>query len=251
MSYELHYWPTPNGKKVTILLEELGVPYTVTPMHIGRGDQFKPDILRWSPNNRMPAFVDHAPRNEGNGGGGEPIRIFESAAIMMYIAEKEGRFFPQAPRAKYDVVQWLMWQMANQGPKMGEQGHFFRASQNTDNGDLAYANRRFADEVHRLYGVMELGLHRKEWLAAGEYTIADMICYPWAVTWTMRNMDMGEFPNVKRWLDAMAARPAVEKGMNVAHGDTEDPNSLSDEEKARRAKLLTNQRATPIPAAWR
>lgn len=243
--YELHYWPTPNGKKITILLEELAVPYKITPMHIGRGDQFKPDILRWSPNNRMPAFVDHAPK-----GGGEPIRIFESAAIMMYIAEKEGRFFPQDARKKYDVVQWLFWQMANQGPKFGEQGHFARASQNPDNGDLGYANRRFADEVHRLYGVMNLGLHNKEWLAAGEYTIADMICYPWAAGWKLRQIDLDEFPNVKRWMAAMAARPAVKKGMDVQHGDSEDPSTLSEEEKARRAKLLVNQRATPIPKEW-
>ncbi len=245
MSYELHYWPTPNGKKVTILLEELGVPYTVTPMNIGRGDQFKPDILKFSPNNRMPAFVDHAPK-----GGGAPIRIFESAAIMMYIAEKEGRFFPQDARGKYDVVQWLFWQMSNQGPKMGEQGHFARASANPENGDLAYANKRFADEVHRLYGVMNLGLYNKEWLAAGEYTIADMICYPWAAGWKLRNIDLDEFPNVKRWMERLEARPGLQKGLNVAHGDTEDPASLSDEEKARRAKLLTNQRATPVPKEW-
>ncbi len=245
MSYELHYWPTPNGKKVTILLEELGVPYTITPMNIGRGDQFKPEILKFSPNNRMPAFVDHAPK-----GGGEPIRIFESAAIMMYVAEKEGRFFPQTQREKYDVVQWLMWQMANQGPKMGEQGHFARASANPANGDLKYANTRFADEVHRLYGVMNLGLHNKEWLAAGEYSIADMICYPWAAGWKLRNIDLDEFPNVKRWMERLEARPGLKKGMDVAHGDTEDPNSLSEDEKARRMKLLTNQRATPVPKEW-
>ncbi len=245
MSYELHYWPTPNGKKVTILLEELGVPYKVTPMNIGRGDQFKPDMLAISPNNRMPAFVDHAPK-----GGGAPITVFESAAIMMYVAEKEGRFFPQEQAKKYDVIQWLMWQMANQGPKMGEQGHFARASQNPENGDLKYANKRFADEVHRLYGVMNLGLHRKEWLAAGEYTIADMICYPWAAGWKLRNINLDEFPNVKRWMETLEARPGLQKGMAVAHGDTEDPASLSDEEKARRAKLLTNQRATPIPKEW-
>src|SRR3569832_89271 len=153
---ELHYWPTPNGRMVTILLEELGVAHKIVPMNIGRGDQFSPEILKFSPNNRMPALVDTAPK-----GGGAPVRIFESAAIMMYIAEKEGRFFPQETHKKYDVVQWLMWQMSNQGPKMGEQGHFFRASQNAANGDLAYANTRFADEVHRIYGVMSLGLRKK------------------------------------------------------------------------------------------
>ncbi len=242
---ELHYWPTPNGRKVTILLEELGVAHTIVPMNIGRGDQFNPDILKFSPNNRMPALVDTAPK-----GGGEPVRIFESGAIMMYIAEKEGRFFPQETHKKYDVVQWVMWQMGNQGPKLGEQGHFFRASTNPENGDLSYANRRFGDEAHRLFGVMNLGLHKKEWLAAGEYTIADMICYPWATTWKMRKLDIEEFPNVKHWLDRMAARPAVKTAMEAVLTEAEDPNTLSEEEKARRAKLLTNQRATKIPASW-
>jgi GST-like protein len=244
---ELHYWPTPNGRKVTILLEELGTAYKIVPMNIGRGDQFNPEILKFSPNNRMPALVDTAPK-----GGGEPVRIFESAAIMMYIAEKEGRFFPQETHKKYDVVQWLMWQMSNQGPKMGEQGHFFRASQNAENGDLAYANRRFADEVHRIYGVMNLGLHKKDWLAAGEYTIADMICYPWAATWKLRKIDLDEFPNVKKWMERLEARPALKKAMEAALPPEaiEDPATISDAEKARRAKLLTNQRATAIPASW-
>jgi GST-like protein len=244
---ELHYWPTPNGRKVTILLEELGAEYKIVPMNIGRGDQFKPEILRFSPNNRMPALVDTTPND-----GGEPIRIFESGAIMMYIAEKHGKFFPQDQAKKYDVIQWVMWQMGNQGPKMGEQGHFFRASTDPKNGDLAYANRRFADEVHRLYGVMELGLYKKDWLAAGEYTIADMICYPWATTWKLRKLDLDEFPNVKRWLERMEARPALKKAMDapLPPEAIEDPASLSDEEKARRAKLLVNQRATPIPKEW-
>ncbi|HEY1710888.1 MAG TPA: glutathione S-transferase N-terminal domain-containing protein [Rhizomicrobium sp.] len=244
---ELHYWPTPNGKKVTILLEELGAPHKIVPMNIGRGDQFKPDVLKFSPNNRMPALVDTEPK-----GGGEPIRIFESGAIMMYIAEKHGKFFPQEQHKKYDVVQWIMWQMGNQGPKFGEQGHFFRASTNPENGDLAYANRRFGDEVHRLYGVMELGLHKKEWLAAGEYTIADMICYPWASGWKLRKIDLGEFPNVKRWMEKLEARPALKKAMEapLPPEAIEDPASISEEEKARRGKLLVNQRATPIPKEW-
>lgn len=242
---ELFYWPTPNGKKVTILLEELGVPYTLTPTNIGKGDQFTPDFLKMSPNNRMPALKDTEPK-----GGGAPLTIFESGAIMMYIAEKQEKFFPQEPRKKYDVVQWVMWQMANQGPKFGEQGHFFRASQNAANGDLSYALTRFSNEVHRLYGVMNLGLHKKEWLAAGEYTIADMISYPWAAGYKLRKIDLDEFPNVKRWMAAMEARPAVVKAMAQGAELQEDPAKLSDEEKARRAKLLTNQRATPIPKEW-
>jgi GST-like protein len=146
-----------------------------------------------------------------------------------------------------------MWQMANQGPKFGEQGHFARASQNAANGDLTYAVTRFSDEVHRLYGVMNLGLHKKDWLAAGEYTIADMICYPWASGYKLRKIDIDEFPNLKRWMERMAERPAVKKAMEATlpPAAVEDPNSVSEEEKARRAKLLVNQRATQVPETWR
>jgi GST-like protein len=242
---ELYFWPTPNGKKITILLEELDVPYTVKPVNIGRGDQFNPDFLRISPNNRMPALVDTEPKD-----GGERIAIFESGAIMMYLAETAGRFWPQAPRAKYEVAQWVMWQMANQGPKFGEQGHFLRAVQNPSNGDQAYAIRRFGDEVHRLFGVMNLGLFGKRWLAAGEYTIADMICYPWAAGWKTRGIDVDEFPHLRRWLEEMAERPAVQKGMSVGAELQEDPSTVSDAEKARRLKVLNNQRATPVPDSW-
>jgi GSH-dependent disulfide-bond oxidoreductase len=242
---DLYFWPTPNGKKITVLLEECGLPYNLKPVHIGRGDQFHPDFLRISPNNRMPALVDSEPAD-----GGAPIAIFESAAIMMYVAEKAGKFFPQDTRGKYETVQWLMWQMANQGPKMGEQGHFRRAAEDAKNGDQAYAIRRFDNEVHRLYGVLNLGLHRKQWLAAGEYTIADMICYPWASYWQMRGIDIAEFPNTKRWLEAVAARPGVIKGMAVGAHLSEDPSKLSAEEKERRAKVLSNQRAVQIPQEW-
>jgi GST-like protein len=241
---DLYFWPTPNGKKVTILLEELGVPYTIKPVNIGRGDQFTSEFLKISPNNRMPALVDTDAKDG-------PLTIFESGAIMMYVAEKFGRFFPQEPAKKYDVIQWVMWQMGNQGPKFGEQGHFFRASQDAKNGDLTYANKRFADEVHRLYGVMELGLHSKRYLAADEYTIADMICYPWAAGWKLRKIDIGEFPNVKRWMEELEARPALQKAMAVGAEYQEDVSTLSDEEKARRAKLLYNQRATPVPKDWK
>jgi GST-like protein len=242
---DLYYWPTPNGKKVTILLEELEIAYTLKPIHIGRGDQFHPDFLKIAPNNRMPALVDTAP-----GSGGDAITIFESGAIMMYLAEREGRFWPKEPHGRYDVVQWVMWQMANQGPKFGEQGHFMRASQVPANGDLTYAIRRFSDEVHRLYGVMNLGLFEKRYLAAGEYTIADMICYPWAAGWKLRGIELDEFPHVKRWLEELSERPAVRKGMDAGADWSEDPATLSDEEKARRLKILTNQRATAIPKEW-
>src|SRR5262249_24232850 len=237
---EVLYWPTPNGKKVTILLEELGTPYTIKPVNIGRGDQFEPNFLKMSPNNRMPALVDSEPK-----GGGASITIFESAAIMMYIAEKEGKFFPQEMRKKYDVVQWLMWQMANQGPKFGEQGHFFRASQNPKNGDQAYAIKRFSDEVHRLYGVMNLGLHKKEWLAASEYTIADMICYPWAAGYKLRQIDLDEFPNVKRWMEKMEARPAGKKTMGGGAGNKGETPKTSELGKEGRPKALNHHTRTP------
>jgi len=242
---DLYFWPTPNGKKVTILLEELGVPYTIKPVNIGRGDQFTSEFLKISPNNRMPALVDTEPK-----GGGQPLAVFESGAIMMYLAERFGRFWPQETAKKYDVVQWIMWQMGNQGPKFGEQGHFFRAAQDPKNGDLAYANTRFANEVHRLYGVMNLGLFGKRYLAAGEYTIADIISYPWAAAWKMRKIVIDEFPNVKRWMEELEARPAVQKAMAAGPEYQEDVSKLSDEEKARRAKLLYNQRATPVPSDW-
>jgi GST-like protein len=240
--YDLHYWPTPNGKKVTILLEELGVPYRIVPVHIGRGDQFTDDFLKISPNNRMPALVDTAPT-----GGGKPIGIFESGAIMMYLAEKEGRFWPQDTRGKYEVVQWVMWQMANQGPKTGERGHFSRVP--PEMGDQSYAQRRFADETHRLYGVLNNRLYDRKYLAGTEYSIADMICYPWTASWKLQGIDLDEFKYFKRWFQALSKRPAVEKGMAVTAGvPAEDPASLSPEEQARRRALLYNQRARPAPA---
>jgi GST-like protein len=242
---EVFFWPTGNGKKVIIQLEECGLPYKITPVNIGRGDQFTADYLKIAPNNRMPAIIDHEPA-----GGGAPLSIFESGAIMMYLAEKTGKFWPQEPHKKYDVAQWMFWQTGNQGAKMGEQGHFRRAAQNPENGDLSYAVRRFDNEVHRIFGVMNLGLHKKDWLAAGEYTIADMICYPWMVGWKMRGLDIEEFPNVKGWLDRMAARPAVAKAMALGPEFREDPATITPEEQARRAGILANQRARPIPAEW-
>jgi GSH-dependent disulfide-bond oxidoreductase len=242
---DLYYWPTPNGKKVTIQLEEAGIPYQIMPVNIGRGDQLTADFLKISPNGRMPAIVDHQPM-----GGGAPISIFESGAIMVYLAEKSGKFLPQEPRHKYDVMQWMFWQMANQGPKMGEQGHFRRAAQAAGNGDQTYAIMRFDNEVHRIYGVMNLGLHKKRYLAADQYTIADMICYPWATILAGRNIDLAEFPNVKRWLDEIGQRPAVQKAMAAGPEYREDPATITPEEQARRSKLLNHQRAQPVPKEW-
>ena len=238
---EVHYWPTPNGKKVTILLEELGVPYEVVPVNIGRGDQFEDRFLSISPNNRMPAIVDTAPK-----GGGPPIGVFESGAILFYLAEKEGRFWPQDDaRAKYEVAQWVIWQMANQGPKFGERGHFSRVPAGA--GDQSYAQRRFNDEVHRLYGVMNNRLHDRRYLAGDDYSIADMISYPWTVSWKLQGIDLDEFRHFKRWFEELSARPAVQRGMAVTAGPPEDPASVTPEEQERRRKILYNQRARPAP----
>ena len=237
---DLHYWPTPNGKKVTILLEELGLPYAIVPCNIGKGDQFKDEFLAIGPNNRMPAMVDHAPL-----GGGAPITIFESGAIMMYIAEKAGRFFPQDPPGKYEVTQWVIWQMANQGPKTGECGHFRRLGDTR--GDQSYAVRRFTDEVNRLYGVLNNRLYDRRYLAGDDYTIADMISYPWTLGWQAQGQDIEEFKYFKRWFEELGARPAVQRGMAVTAGPAEDPASLSPEEREKRMKLLFNQRARPAP----
>jgi GST-like protein len=240
---DLHYWPTPNGKKVTILLEELAVPYTIVPIYIGRGDQFSDGFLGISPNNRMPAMVDHEPK-----GGGAPISVFESGAIMFYLAEKFGRFWPQDDvRAKYEVAQWVIWQMANQGPKFGERGHFSRVPESE--GDQAYAKRRFNDEVHRLYGVMNNRLYDRPYLAGADYSIADMISYPWTASWKLQGIDLDEFKYFKRWLEELSERPAVQKGMAVTAGEPEDPASLTPEEQARRRSILYNQRARPAPAS--
>jgi GST-like protein len=240
---DVYYWPTPNGKKVTILLEELGVPYRIVPLHIGRGDQFADDFLAISPNNRMPAIVDTAPKR-----GGDSISVFESGAIMLYLAEKEGRFWPQDPvTAKYEVVQWVIWQMANQGPKFGERGHFSRVPASA--GDQTYAQRRFNDEVHRLYGVMNNRLYDRRYLAGDEYTIADMISFPWTVSWALQGIDLDEFRYFKRWFEEVSARPAVQRGLAVTVPDPEDPASLTPEEQARRRQILYNQRARAAPAA--
>ncbi len=236
---DLYFWPTPNGKKVTILLEECGIPYNVVPLNIGAGDQFKPEFLKLNPNHRMPAMVDHEPL-----GGGAPIHLFESGAIMLYIAEKVGKFLPKDTRGKYEVTQWVMWQMANQGPKLGECGHFRRL---TGQGDQSYAIRRFTDEANRLYGVLNFRLYDRRYLAGDEYTIADMISYPWSVNWKAQGQDIEEFPYFKRWFEEMGSRPAVQRGMAVGANLQVDPATLPKEEQERRRKILYNQRAIKVP----
>ena len=237
---DLFYWPTPNGRKVTILLEEAEIPYRMIPLNIGLGDQFKAEFLKLNPNHRMPAIVDHAPK-----GGGAPIGVFESGAIMMYLAEKAGKFWPQATRMKYEVTQWVVWQMANQGPKFGECGHFRRLKDSQ--GDQSYAVRRFGDEVNRLYGVLNNRLYDSPYLAGDQYTIADMICYPWSVNFRGFGQDIEEFQHVKRWMAELAERPAVVRGMAVGSELSVDVASLSKDEQERLRRMLYNQRALPAP----
>lgn len=239
---DLHYWPTPNGKKVSILLEECGLPYRVVPCNIGQGDQFTDNFLQICPNNRMPALVDHEPM-----GGGDVISVFESGAMMMYIAEKAGQFYPQELRARFAVNQWVMWQMANQGPKTGECGHFRRLGEEA--GDQSYAIRRFTDEVNRMYGVLNNRLYESRYLAGDEYTIADMICYPWTINWEGQGQDIGEFKHFKRWFDELGARPGVQRGMAVGSELQNDFSKLTAPERDRLRKLLYNQRARPAPDA--
>ncbi len=237
---DLHFWPTPNGKKVTILLEELEMPYTVVPCSIGTGDQFKDAFLAISPNNRMPALVDHQPAD-----GGEPISVFESGAMMMYLAEKSGRFYGDDLRSRTEVNQWVIWQMANQGPKTGECGHFKRLGDSQ--GDQSYAVRRFEDEVNRLFGVMNNRLYDRPYLAGDDYTIADMISYPWTVKYESYGQDIDEFPYFKRWFEELSARPGVQRGMAVGADMTVDPSQFSKERIEELRAMLYNQRARPAP----
>lgn len=223
---DVYYWPTPNGWKVTILLEELGAPYNITPINIGKGEQFKPEFLKISPNNRMPALVDHEPL-----GGGEPLSIFESGAMMEYIAEKHGKFLPKDARGKYEVLQWVYWQMANLGPNSGQANHFRHYAPEK----IAYGINRYTDEVNRLYGVMNTRLADREYLA-GDYSIADMASWPWIVPYERVGQDLNDFPHLKRWFEALKARPAVDRGYKVGQ---ELRQEMSEEAK----KVLFGQRA--------
>jgi GSH-dependent disulfide-bond oxidoreductase len=223
---DVYYWPTPNGWKVTILLEELGAPYNIIPINIGKGEQFTPEFLKISPNNRMPAIVDHEPL-----GGGGPLTIFESGAILEYLAEKHGQFMPKEPRGKYEVLQWLYWQMANLGPNSGQANHFRHYAPEK----IAYGINRYTDEVNRLYGVMNTGLADREYLA-GAYSIADMASWPWVVPYERMGQNLNDFPHMKRWFDTMKARPGVDRGYAVG---SELRQEMSEEAK----KVLFGQRA--------
>jgi len=207
---DVYYWPTPNGHKITIFLEEAELPYRFVPVNIGRGDQFKPEFLKIAPNNRMPAIVDHAPQD-----GGKPISVFESGAILLYLAEKSGRFLPRELRARYDVLQWLFWQVGGLGPMAGQNHHFSHYAPEK----LPYAVERYVKETSRLYAVLDVQLAEHEYIA-GQYSIADMASYPWIVSHQRQQQNLTDFPALQRWFETIRARPAVlrayEKGKQVS-----------------------------------
>src|SRR6202521_367605 len=219
---DVYFWTTPNGYKVTILLEELGLKYNVMPVNIGKGDQFKPEFLKISPNNRIPAMVDH------EGPGGQPFAIFESGAMLMYIAEKAGwKFMPQDIRRRYEVIEWLMFQMASVGPMLGQAHHFRRYAPEK----LDYAINRYTNEAKRIYGVIDKRIGEAPYLA-GEYSIADMATYPWLRAHNWQGQKLEDFPNLKKWYDAIEARPAVQRGCAVLN------------------EVLEKQQGTPDPKSW-
>ncbi|MFG1212063.1 glutathione binding-like protein [Xanthobacter flavus] len=197
---DLHYWPTPNGHKITMFLEEAGIDYTIIPVDISAGDQFKPDFLAIAPNNRMPAIVDHAPTD-----GGAAISVFESGAILLYLAEKTGRFVPTDVSGRKSVLEWLFWQVGGLGPMAGQNHHFVQYAPER----IPYAMERYVKETNRLYGVLNTRLGKRANVAGEDYSIADMAIYPWIVPHQRQQQDLDTFPNLKRWFEAVAARPAT------------------------------------------
>ena len=225
---ELYYWPTPNGWKITIMLEECGLPYTLRYVNISKGDQFEPSFLAFSPNNKMPAIIDP------DGPGGIAISIFESGAILQYLGRKTGQFYPADERARVEVDQWLFWQMAGLGPMAGQTHHFRNYAQQK----IPYAIDRYVNETHRLYGVMNHRLADREFLA-GDYSIADIACVGWIKLWEGQGQTITEFPHVKRWLETLLARPAVQKGLEIP-GNAPKSDLATDKDAQ---KILFGQRA--------
>jgi GST-like protein len=228
----LYYWPTPNGHKITIFLEEAGVPYRISPVNIGKGEQFRPEFLAISPNNRMPAIVDEAPRD-----GGEPLSVFESGAILLYLAEKTGKFLPEDTRGRIGVLEWLFWQVGGLGPMAGQNHHFGRYAPQK----IPYAMDRYVKETNRLYGVLDRRLAREPFLA-GEYSIADMAAYPWIVPHEEQGQNLRDFPNVERWFEAIAARPAVRRAYAAGAHLQRERSGFTDEER----RILFGQTAASV-----
>jgi GSH-dependent disulfide-bond oxidoreductase len=204
---DLYYWPTPNGWKISLMLEECGLPYTLKPINIGKGEQFAPEFLAISPNNRMPAIQDHAPAD-----GGEPVSVFESGAILIYLAEKTGRFLPNELRKRKAVLEWLMWQMGGLGPMAGQNGHFLLYAPEK----IGYAIERYGKEVNRLYGVLDGQLQRTSAFVAGDdYSIADMAIFPWIRTYKAQQVPLADFPHVQAWFERILARPATTPALDL------------------------------------
>ncbi len=220
MTIEVWTWPTPNGHKVHIALEELGLAYSVVPVNIGAGEQFRPEFLAITPNHRIPAIVDP------DGPGGKPIRLFESGAILIYLAEKAGALIPKDPAGRYTCLQWLMFQMGGVGPMFGQYGHF----NNYAPEKIPYAMERYAKEVQRLHRVLEKRLSEAPYLAGGEYSIADIATFPWLRFPERRGVNLDDFPHVKRWHDAIASRPAVQRGVEIL-SERQRRGSITDAER--------------------
>ncbi|WP_325346825.1 glutathione binding-like protein [Xylophilus sp.] len=219
---ELHYWPTPNGHKIALFLEEAGLPYTLHPVNIGAGEQFRPEFLRIAPNNRIPAIVDTDPA-----GGGAPVSVFESGAILLYLAEKTGRFLPHDLRGRTEVLQWLFWQMGGLGPMAGQNHHFGSYAPEK----IAYAIQRYVNETNRLYGVLDRRLADRPFIAGDDYTIADMASYPWIVPWQRPQQNIADFPNLQRWFDAIGARPATARAYAAGEPYAKRPTVNEDSRK--------------------
>ncbi|VVM98207.1 Disulfide-bond oxidoreductase YfcG [Pseudomonas fluorescens] len=205
---DLYYWTTPNGHKVSIFLEEAGLPYNVHPINISKNDQFKPEFLKISPNNKIPAIVDHQPVD-----GGEPLALFESGAILLYLAEKTGQFLPNDLRGRQQALQWLFWQMGGLGPMAGQNHHFSQFAPEK----IPYAIKRYIDETARLYGVLDKQLAGNKFVAGGEYSIADMAIYPWIVSHKWQSQKLEDFPNVLRWFNHIQNRPATVKAYELVN----------------------------------
>jgi GSH-dependent disulfide-bond oxidoreductase len=235
---DLYYWTTPNGHKITIFLEETGLPYRIFPINIGKGEQFAKDFLAISPNNRIPAMIDHEPP-----GGGVPISVFESGEMLLYLAEKTGKFLSKDIRGRTQTLEWLFWQMANLGPNSGQNNHF----SNYATDKIPYAMDRYRNEVNRLYGVLDRRLDGRDYVA-GEYSIADMAIYPWIVPHERQHQNIADFPNIKRWLDAIFERPAVKRAYAKAKEINPNPGGIrTAEERA----ILFGQTAASVKSAVR
>ncbi len=228
---DLHYWPTPNGHKITMFLEETAMPYRLIPVNIGTGEQFRPEFLAISPNNRMPAIVDHNPL-----GGGAPISVFESGAILLYLAQKSEQFIPESVRGSTEVIEWLFWQVAGLGPMAGQNHHFSRYAPEK----IPYAIERYVKETNRLYGVLNKRLADREFVA-GAYSIADMAAYPWVVPHEAQSQNLADFPHLQRWFESIKSRPATVRAYDLGAKVNSSP-TITEETR----KILFGQTAESI-----